>query len=124
MFKRSLVILLLVALIGSNFAVYFVYAGFEMNKKEIAAKMCENKNRPWMHCNGKCYLMKKLKQAEEKEKKHDQENQRAAFSLAMPTEPFSLSLLFPKNSINYYPLEIDQPISFTFSVFQPPKSNS
>lgn len=69
MFKRSLVILLLVALIGSNFAVYFVYAGFEVNKKEMAAKLCENKNRPWMHCNGKCYLMKKLKQAEEKEKK-------------------------------------------------------
>lgn len=124
MFKRSLVILLLVALIGSNFAVYFVYAGFEMNKKEIAAKMCENKNRPWMHCNGKCYLMKKLKQAEEKEKKQDQENHRAAFPLAMPTEPFSLSLLFPKNNINYVPLGIDQPISCTFSVFQPPKSNS
>jgi hypothetical protein len=124
MFKRSLVILLLVTLTGSNFAVYFVYAGFEMNKKEIADKMCENKNRPWMHCNGKCYLMKKLKQAEEKEKKHDLENQRVAFTLGLPAVPFSLSFLFPENIVNYHPLGIDQPISCTFSIFQPPKCNS
>lgn len=26
---------------------------------------CENKNRPEMHCNGKCFLAKKLKLADE-----------------------------------------------------------
>jgi len=123
MFKRSLVILLLVALIGSNFAVYLVYAGFEVNKKEIAAKLCENKNRPWMHCNGKCYLMKKLKQAEEKEKKQDRQNQRSAYPLGLPTQPIFLSLIFPKNIVNYHPLRIDRPISCTYTIFQPPKWN-
>lgn len=29
--------------------------------------------RPQMHCNGKCYLMKKIRQAEQNEKKQDQQ---------------------------------------------------
>ncbi|HTL10240.1 MAG TPA: hypothetical protein VL307_18325 [Chitinophagaceae bacterium] len=31
------------------------------------AKNCENKARPMMHCNGKCQMMKKLKEEEKKE---------------------------------------------------------
>jgi len=34
------------------------------------AKNCENKAKPQMHCNGKCQMMKKLKQEEQK----DQQN--------------------------------------------------
>lgn len=34
------------------------------------AKNCENKTRPYLHCNGKCQLMKKIKE----QKKKEQEN--------------------------------------------------
>lgn len=34
------------------------------------AKNCENKARPMLHCNGKCQLMKKLKQEENKDKQN------------------------------------------------------
>lgn len=43
------------------FAPYVEYA---WNKKEIAATLCENRNRPEMHCNGHCYLMKRLRAAQ------------------------------------------------------------
>jgi len=42
----------------------FWQVNFYLNQKEIAEKECENKNRPEMHCNGKCYLAKKLKKAD------------------------------------------------------------
>lgn len=35
----------------------------------ITEKLCINKNNPNLHCNGKCYLSKQLKKAEENEKK-------------------------------------------------------
>lgn len=36
---------------------------------------CENKNRPEMHCNGKCYLAKKLRLADEQlQAKKDQQS--------------------------------------------------
>ena len=44
-------------------------AYYEINKKMIADKLCVNKNNPTLHCNGKCYLSKQLKKAEENEKR-------------------------------------------------------
>ena len=46
--------------------VYSVFwqVNFYLNQKEITEKECENKNRPEMRCNGKCYLTKQLKKAE------------------------------------------------------------
>jgi hypothetical protein len=44
------------------------------------AKNCENKVRPTLHCNGKCQMMKKLKEEEKKdqqnpERKTDNKNE-------------------------------------------------
>lgn len=38
----------------------------------ITQKLCVNKNKPQLHCNGKCYLSKQLKKAAENEKKQSQ----------------------------------------------------
>ena len=77
MLQRSVAILLLFALLSSNFSRFFVYAGFEMNKKQIISTLCENRNRPWLHCNGKCYLLKKLRQSEEREKSEERQSQKS-----------------------------------------------
>jgi hypothetical protein len=69
-------VLLIISIISSSFSRFFIYAGFEMNKSYIATKLCENRDKPWLHCNGKCYLMKKIKQAEEKQNNAERESQR------------------------------------------------
>jgi hypothetical protein len=42
-------------------------ANFIVNQNEIASKYCVNQLNPSMHCNGKCYLKKQLKQTTEKQ---------------------------------------------------------
>ncbi|GAA4806401.1 hypothetical protein GCM10023231_39530 [Olivibacter ginsenosidimutans] len=79
MLKRFVAIVLLIALIGSNFSRFFIYAGFELNKKYIASTLCENRDKPWMHCDGNCYFMKKIKQAQENEKDQQKQLQRNLF---------------------------------------------
>jgi hypothetical protein len=37
------------------------------------AKNCENKARPVLHCNGKCQMMKKIKEEENREKNNQQQ---------------------------------------------------
>ena len=69
-------VLLIIAIISSSFSRSFIYAGYQLNKNYIAVKLCENRNRPWLHCNGKCYLMKKIKQAEEKQNASEREAQK------------------------------------------------
>ena len=75
---------LIVAILAGNFSRFFIYTGFEANQKYIAAELCVNRSKPMMHCNGKCYLAKKLKQAEEKEKKEEQ-SQKSRYQEAMLT---------------------------------------
>lgn len=37
---------------------------YHINKSRIVATLCENRDKPDMHCDGKCYLRKKLESAE------------------------------------------------------------
>ncbi|MBU3660611.1 MAG: hypothetical protein FGM14_12100 [Flavobacteriales bacterium] len=62
---RFLQLFLLVSLILSK-VIYsaFWQLNFYLNQKEIAAIECENKDRPEMNCNGKCYLAKQLQKAD------------------------------------------------------------
>lgn len=57
------VILLLQVFINAGIGVYY-----HLNKKYISQKLCENRSRPELNCNGHCYLTKQLKKAEEAEK--------------------------------------------------------
>lgn len=41
---------------------------FWANRAYIAERFCENKDKPQLHCEGKCYLHKQLKKAEPPEK--------------------------------------------------------
>ena len=81
--KKLAVYFLIAALISVNFSSLFIFAGFELNRNYIAAKLCENRDKPWLHCNGKCYFMKKIKQAEEKDKTGERQVQKNLFQEAL-----------------------------------------
>jgi hypothetical protein len=58
------------------FAFQVVYpamftAWFFVNRAAIAAKYCENKSRPQLHCDGQCFLAKKLQAIEEKKSSNE-----------------------------------------------------
>ena len=50
---------------------------YVFNYEYITAELCENKDKPLMHCNGKCYLMKELAKAAENEKPLSSDKKRA-----------------------------------------------
>lgn len=83
MFKRFLALLLIVLIVSANFTRLFIYAGYQVNQKYIAAKLCENRDKPWLNCNGRCYLMKKIKQAEDKERSTERQIQKSLFQDAL-----------------------------------------
>ena len=85
MFRRCLTILVVTCILASNFSRLFVYAGYQLNQKYIAATLCVNRNKPWLHCNGRCYLMKKIKQADEKQKNAERQTQKNLFQDAFCT---------------------------------------
>jgi hypothetical protein len=122
MLNRVTAIILLTALVSANFSRYFVYAGFELNRNYIAAKLCENRNKPWLHCNGRCYFMKKIKQVQESEKNEERQSQKNLFQevflIAATNIKFHTRLL----------RKIATPYRFAISsvlqsaIFQPPRA--
>jgi hypothetical protein len=52
----------------------FIVLEWKIKQDEITEKYCENKDKPMMNCNGKCYLSKQLQnlafQEEEERKKN------------------------------------------------------
>ncbi|SDG30845.1 hypothetical protein ACRQ5D_25855 [Mucilaginibacter sp. P25] len=71
MFRRFTAILLLFSVLVMNLNSLWLYAGFRLNQDYIAAKLCANKSRPMLHCNGRCFLSKQLKKANSEEKSNE-----------------------------------------------------
>lgn len=59
--------ILILLVMSQTFSNWFVVATFNLNRAYIAKNLCENRYRPKMNCNGKCVLMKKMKEKENKE---------------------------------------------------------
>jgi hypothetical protein len=86
---RQLFHLWLVSLILLNSMVYSVIcANYQLNKELITAYFCVNKDKPEMHCDGKCFLSKQLEK--EKSQKDNLMEFRADFNLLFLKELWGL----------------------------------
>lgn len=64
--QKLLSIGLLFAFAAQCFSQWGVLAGYELNKDYIAEFLCINRDKPAMHCDGKCYLRMKMKQDQQR----------------------------------------------------------
>lgn len=104
-----------------TFSTFVIQAEFYLNRSYIAENLCVNKDKPMMHCNGNCYLSKKLKA----QQKQDQEAP-VSKSQTFDVMPFFVPKLFiiegtashPK--IHYYIKDESLVSYFHSSVFHPP----
>jgi hypothetical protein len=95
-----------------------------MNERYISTVLCENKNRPEMHCNGRCILAKKLKLAEDNEQKQrnqNQENTNVLFFCKLNKLKFTgFPAAAQKDNFNRFYLHF-KPSSFHNDIFRPPQ---
>ena len=71
--KNALVYLLLVATLLPTVSPWGTIAYYHANKDYIARVLCENRDKPQLHCDGKCYLARKLKAQQDKQDKETTE---------------------------------------------------
>jgi hypothetical protein len=98
---KNILAFLLAFTIGSQHCVQLgLFAWYNVNKQAITEKLCVNKAKPELHCDGKCYLGKQLKKAEEGEKrstantlKEKQEYVQKKYSLHL-VQPFVTHSIF------------------------------
>lgn len=64
--RRFLALLLCLLVAVKTLLVPVVYMDFSLHRDEIVSRLCENRLRPALHCNGQCQLAKRLGQLAEK----------------------------------------------------------
>ena len=119
---KSLFTLFLTSLILLQPMLRFgITLSFQLNQKEIAKSLCVKKNIQGNTCQGKCYLKKQLKKAEEAEKKAaasiaDLEKQLASDHLTLKRPHMKICgylQSFPENTIptlqGFYTLPFQPP---------------
>lgn len=67
MIRQLLTYTLIVSLLLQLFSREVIVMSFQLNRDYIAKTLCENRSRPALHCNGKCYLAKRLKTRQARE---------------------------------------------------------
>ncbi len=98
---------------------------FKVNQEQIIVEKCENKAKPMLHCNGKCYLSKQLEKLEQKEQNHNSKtnpfNNNLKFE-CIPT-PLEINLLFASiesKEKDIFQNNIQAVNEFSGCIFHPP----
>ena len=73
--KRHIAFFLLLLVSFKTLVVPFVYLDFELRKEYIVHHLCENRFKPQLHCDGKCYLAKQLQKVAEDNARQETQKQ-------------------------------------------------
>ncbi|MDN3549436.1 hypothetical protein [Mucilaginibacter aquaedulcis] len=121
MLQRLTAYLLIVSLVTVNFSRFFIYAGFELNRNYIATKLCENRNKPWLHCDGKCYFAKKIKQAEDKQASDERQSQKSLFQEVYVASSTVIKFHSSLLQVIVTPYDCTLPVKPVGAIFRPPQ---
>lgn len=122
MFKKILIYFLVVCSVSNGAMQLVVYSGYKMNKEYITSVFCINKEHPELHCDGQCFLAKKLKDLDSKNKQVQENLKRiveAEPKFHHTTINHQLSYFIIKQESGY----LEKPIKdLSVSIFHPPKT--
>lgn len=105
-----------------TFSTFIIRADFFLNQAYIAKNLCINRDKPMMHCNGKCYLSKKLKDQEKQDQSPVSKTER------FDVQPFFIPRLFTFKTpvVNpepqYFIKDENTVSSFPRFIFHPPSA--
>jgi hypothetical protein len=113
-------LLYLLAMVKPVMPVIEYYANYDY----IANELCENKDKPYLECNGKCYLEKQIKKVNHNN--HDHKSTIPQINLddypVSPLGQFSFLVKeFTDISLKNIPVENYNSQDFYQSVFKPPQ---
>jgi len=123
MFKYLVVIFLSVSLLVQTFSKFIIMADYQLNRAYIAKNLCENRNKPWLHCNGKCQMMKKMRQEEKKDEDNPSRKTEAGYEL-YSCNPL-VQIVFKAPTITPCAnghIIASSPVDRTFKIFHPPQT--
>ena|SRR5690606_12884057 len=115
----SLILVLIIQSISTSLTLF----NFEIQREAITALFCINKEKPEMHCEGKCYLEKQIKADEESHSEKPQSRVEfivLVFTLASCETEFLTQ--FTTQVTHNFKYIIPHHSSKVFTIFHPPQA--
>lgn len=114
-----LISILLFTFLVQTFSQGWYYIGYIIEKKEYV-KRCVNKAKLELHCNGKCQLVKKIKEQGEKEQAPEMKNSKVEVLSSLSFFPGLVPGLLSLERSSYSLTRTGTPVDFPTSLFHPP----
>lgn len=113
-----LALLMLIKMLGMP----LICIQFVLNKEYIAANLCENKDKPAMHCSGKCHLKKQLNKANETGNTQNQKGNSYIISIDCLEDIHTHSFFYLENFVSTFSTceDTSLPIVYPGNIFRPP----
>ena len=119
--KKSIVVFFLFIFILQCGMKGIITIVFYFQQESITKTLCENRDKPKMHCNGKCYLAKQLKKEEKKDKGIQKVNKEVVEFFMITPETYLYDLIFYHSKKEYTSISIEKKYdSMLDSLLRPP----
>jgi hypothetical protein len=121
--KRLISISLILCLVIQTFTSVSFLTFYQFNRNFITEAFCVNKDKPALHCEGKCFINKQLTKDKEAQEHSSNSIETSAYHLFMPPSvTFYLDRLLPgfEAPVAFYSKHLL--LSPFFSTFHPPKA--
>ena len=119
--KRSIVVFFLLIFVLQCGMKGIITTVFYFQQSTISKTLCENRDKPKMHCNGKCYLAKQLKKEEKKDKGIQKVNKEIVELFMIAPETHLYDLIFYHSKKEYTSISIEKKYdSMLDSLLRPP----
>jgi hypothetical protein len=118
--KHLFLISVLTGLLLQNFNQFVIMLEYKINFSYVANVLCENRDKPEMHCNGKCHLRKQLEKDQQQEKNGSSAKEKFEVVFIDDLLSFNLESLAPATPLTTFYQGAALP-SPTFSFFRPPQ---
>jgi len=115
--------LLLVLFSIQTFETALITLNFKINQ-DFFAEICINKDKPEMHCNGKCHLKKQIRQHEKEESKKNKQIAEKEYQLFIQSinKLKKESAIPDSEKLSAYSEPLN-PVQYSVDIFHPPKSS-
>ncbi|MBV8252693.1 MAG: hypothetical protein JO154_08800 [Chitinophaga sp.] len=121
--RKLITILLLLTWFCQLSGRYFVMLEFYVSQQYIAANLCENRDKPKLHCNGKCHLRKQLSAEEKRSEENPErraEHKSEVFHAGNHLDITFQAATFHEQQHFKIPITIGSPVDQPTAVFHPP----
>ncbi|HTJ13032.1 MAG TPA: hypothetical protein VL547_13435 [Dinghuibacter sp.] len=121
MLQKCTAFFLLLAFAASTFSRAVIVVDFYANQDYIARNLCENRDKPMMHCCGRCLLRKRLANQDKQDKNNpERETNNKEVLFFQETSRAHFTPVFAVTKAVFHPFDDGAPIDQATGIFHPP----